>query len=180
MVDYYDNYEEDEAKEGFGDNNTNSYREIVLRSISKCATEMQKEMTKGKTIFIEKNGANIPIIIPDQRKVVIGCINVFYDLMLRVFDDEATKNLNELEEEINGLNEKYLEKYLSIETNIPLKKQAEKTRTLNTETALGNMLLQEKEEEKLSLYRKMFQQLLLLFKRKNDLNSEISLGLDGN
>ena len=179
MVEWNDNYEEDESGEGY-ENSVNSYREIVIRCIEKCRIEMSKEKTKGKTIFIEKNGASIPIVIPDQRKVVQSCIEQLYDLMLFKFDKTIKSNLEVIETEIEELEEKYLGLYISGEKNVPNKTFATNTQQIPSETALGNALIQRREDKRLFLYRKMYQELLLLFKRQNDLNNEISWGMDGN
>lgn len=171
---FTDNYEEEES-ENWG-TPVNSYREIVLRCIEKCRLEKSKELTKGKTIFIEKNGATIPIVIPDQRKVVESCINELYDELIWYFDDKAKVILPKLNEEIDNLNQKYYELYLKRETHIPSKNYAERNFCIG-QTPLGDTLVQDKEDERTKLYRKMYQELLLLFKRENDLSNTIEIGL---
>jgi len=171
---FEDMYEEEE-NESWG-TPVNSYREIVLRCIEKCRVEKSKELTKGKTIFIEKNGASIPIIIPDQRKVVESCINELYDELLWYFDDKAKEILPKIVEEIENLNQKYYEKYLKKETHIPSRQFAINNLQIGN-TPLGNVLMQDKEDERNKLYRKLYQELLLLFKRENDLSNTFDIGL---
>jgi len=174
-----DNYEEDENQDGYT-SQVNSFREIVLRAIEKCRLEMSKEKTKGKTIFIQKNGANIPVTIPDQRKVVESCIEQLYDLMMYIFDEEAKDRLREIEESMEKLDGEYLENYIANEKFVPSRTYAINNKQIPAESDLGNALIQQKGDKRLSLYRNMYQELLLLFKRKNDLSNEISLGFDGN
>ena len=122
----------------------------------------------------------IPIVIPDQRKVVESCVEQLYDLMLHYFDDKAIKNIGELDKQLIGLKDKYVKMYLEMEVNIPALLQVKRTRMLDVENPLSNALKQEQEDERVYLFRKMYQELLLLFKRKNDLSNEIGLGMDGN
>ena len=177
--DWNDDYENDENQDGYT-NQVNSFREIVIRAIEKCRNEMSKEKTKGKTIFIQKNGANIPVVIPDQRKVVESCIEQLYDLMIYIFDDKIQEELSIINKEIEELDEHYLKLYLEHEKFVPSRQYAIQNQQIPPESDLGNTLIQQKEDKRLSLYRKMYQELILLFKRKNDLSNEISLGFDGN
>jgi len=172
--DFTDNYEEEESEQ-WG-TPVNSYREIVLRCIEKCRKEKSKELTKGKTIFIEKNGTSIPIVIPDQRKVVESCINELYDEMIWYFDEKSKEELPKINEQIEELNQKYYEMYLKLEKHIPSREFAKNNLTMGT-TPLGNSLIQDKEDERATLYRKMYQELLLNFKRENDLSNTIDIGL---
>jgi len=151
-----------------------TYKECVLRAIEKCRLEMSKELTKGKTIFVKKDNVTIPVVIPDQRKVVEGCVNCLYDLLLFTFDGEATKELDKLVESIEGLQEKYLNLYIETEKYIPNKTNAENNKQIPTESPLGNYMIQQKEDERVQLYRKMFQTLLLLYKRKRELSNRVT------
>lgn len=151
-----------------------TYKECVLRAIEKCRLEMSKELTKGKTIFMKKDNVTIPIVIPDQRKVVEGCVNCLYDLLLFTFDDEGRVKLDKLIEDIEGLQQKYLDEYIRLETFVPNKLHATRNKQIPTESALGNYMIQQKEDERVQLYRKMFQELLLLYKRKRELSNRVT------
>jgi len=146
-----------------------TYKEIVLRAIEKCRQEMSKELTKGKTIFIERGGASIPVTIPDQRKVVENSVKQLYDLLLYFFDDIAVEKLKDLDETIDKLNQKYYEMYIELEKNVPHKNWAIANLGISN-SPLGNNLMQDKQDERVKLYRTMYQELILLFKRKGDLS----------
>ena len=148
-----------------------TYKECVLRAIEKCRLEMSKQMTKGKTIFIEKGGVSIPIVIPDQREVVISSVKTLYNLLLFTFDKEVIEKFKKLKESIKKLDEKYLKEYISLETYVPHRKYSENNKIINIETPLGNSLVQKKEDERMDFYEEMFQELVLLYKRKNELKN---------
>jgi len=160
------------SQDSYSRKDPETFKECVLRAIEKCRIEMSKEMTKGKTLFIEKDGASIPVVIPDQRKVVEGCINMFHDLMLFTFDNIVIEKLKEIREKITALDDEYLNYYLKHEKWQPHKKSAEDKGAIPQESSFGNMLLQGKDDDRVELFREMFQQLVLLYKRKNELKDK--------
>lgn len=162
----------DMAQPSYGIKEPETYKEIVLRTINKCASEMEKELTKGTTKMIEKNGIVIPIVIPDQRKVVENCVKTLYNLLLFTFDKEAFKTFGNIQRKIRDLDKKYYEMYLERETWMPHKKTAHHTLSIPTETPLGGVLIQKKDDERVELYEEMFQELLLLYKRKKELSNK--------
>jgi len=148
-----------------------TFKECVLRAIEKCRIEMSKERTKGKTIFVQRDGISIPLTIPDQRKVVEGCINVLYDLLIYTFDEQGIKVFERIKESINNLDRDYLKEYIKLEQYVPSKNYAINNQQLPSEAPLGNTFIQRKEDERVELYRNMFQELILLYKRKNELKN---------
>lgn len=165
--DFYNN------EEGFVRKEPESFKEIVLRGIETCRKEMSKELTIGKTTIIQKGGVNIPVVIPDQRKVVESCVKQLYDLLLFFFDEKANENLPALEEEIDKLEEKFLNMYLEVETYVPHIQYAKKYGAIHPSSALGANFDERRENLRVKLYRKMYQELILLFKRKRDLSNKI-------
>jgi len=168
----------------FPNKEVQNYREIVLRAIEKCRVEMSKEMTKGKTIFIEHEGEQVPIVLPDQRRVVIETIKQFYYLMFFYIDNGKTgepqtkTNIGKIETSLKNKNETYYQKYLKEEFHEKYKEQAELTKriTIGDESPVGNDILEELENYELGLYQEMYKELLLLFKRKNELSSKRVVG----
>jgi len=174
---------------------TKTYRQIVLEAIEKCRIEGSKQMTKGGEYLME-NG--MIISAPDQRQVYINCVETLFSLLSFTFDKEAEDNLkcllNLYEDNPNGkkdedifgvlalqiknLQQKYFDKYLIKEWWQPYVEQAKKEGRMveGDRTTTAQFLTQQREDEKLRLYRKVFVELTLLFKRKNELSTKRTLG----
>lgn len=148
------------------------FKAIVIKAIEKCRLEGSKEMVKGGEIKTIINGVPIVTTIPNQRKVFINCVMSLYDLLLFYFDDIANSNIQPLFEKINGLPNKHLEIYLERETNEDLKEYSERTKYISPQAFLYEETLENIEEERLILFREIYRELILLFKRKNDLSNK--------
>ena len=107
-------------------------------------------------------------------------VNSYREIVLRCIEkcrkEKSKEELPKINEQIEELNQKYYEMYLKLEKHIPSREFAKNNLTMGT-TPLGNSLIQDKEDERATLYRKMYQELLLNFKRENDLSNTIDIGL---
>ena len=155
---------------------TIAFKDIIIRAIEKVRIEGSKEMVKGgqRVIFSRELNDYVPITIPDQRKLYEQSIIILYDLLIWYFDDEAKEKLNKLNDNIETAYNKFLEEYLIKEYWIPYKDLANRTKIIQTgeKSSVGAFILQQYEEYIFNQYREIFQELILLYKRKNDLSNK--------
>jgi|TARA_Y100000310_G_scaffold152812_1_gene152247 hypothetical protein len=155
----------------FGSNygkKTDSYPEVILRAIENCRIELSKEMTKGGEVETIHHGNPITITIPDQRKKAIQTVKVLKNLMYYEFDEIMFKKFKKAIELINESKKVFFKKYLVMENDMKLKRVAEASGMI-MKSKMGNYINDEIENYKLEVYQDIiFQELLLLFKRKNE------------
>ena len=149
-----------------------SYKEIVLKQIELCRIEESKQMV-GNTSFYQRDesGSFVQIHIFDQRKIFIQCVLTFHDLMLRYFDKEIKDNITLINETIKKQQEANIKYYISVEPRKDYKELAINTNTISN-TQIGGKLISDFENFKYNQHRKIFQELLLLFDRKNELSTK--------
>ena len=150
------------------------FREIVLRQIETCRAEWSKEITRGGQNHVYSKEINdyVPVTIPDQRKVVQQVTQALYDLMLFYFDTTIENKLKELNTEMENLYKTYYDAYMASEKWVPYRQVAEKTKTIQTgpDSTAGVVLLQQYEDALVDYWRSIYQELIKLFKRANELN----------
>jgi hypothetical protein len=155
---------------------TIAFKDIVIRAIEKIRIEGSKEMVRGgqRVIFSKELNDYIPITIPDQRKLFSQSVIILYDLLIWYFDDEAKDKLKELNDNIDNAYNKFLEEYLIKEYWVPYRDLANRTKIIQVgdKSNVGSFLLQQYEDYIFKQYRQMFQELILLYKRKNDLSNK--------
>lgn len=175
-IDNYENYSYFGTK-----NNSITFKDVVMRAIEKCRQEGSKEMTKGgqKIVFSKDLNDWIPVNIPDQRKLYQQTIIQLYDLLLWYFDKTANKNIGQIENNIQGAYKKYFDNYIKAEYWEPYKEQAIQSGIIKTGNSsdVGIFYVQQFEEYVFNQYRKMFQELILLYKRKRELSNVRTIGL---
>lgn len=152
-----------------------SLAEVIIAHIDFCRKELSKQLRPGfkqQTVF---EGQVITVEIPDQREVNKQCVLTLSDLLEFYFDEKYEKQIKEIEEKLNNSGKIYLESYLKKERNPHL---IEETKRLNIlpPTHLGDNIKQQWINYHNKLYREMFKELILLFKRKNELSGKRSLG----
>lgn len=158
-----------------------NYIEIVIQQINLCRRELSKHLTEGGTYFIrQKGGMMVPKIIEDQWEVNERCVNQLHDLMLYVFDDQLNEKLEEIYEEYRQSKKDLIEKYLRME-NDPKKKDillktGEFVSFDDSSSIASKFAVSMMRSFKEHRTRRMYQELLLLFKRKNDLSKKRMLG----
>jgi len=149
--------------------------EVVISQIDVCRKEFSKELKKGFQQQVVVSGKIITVNVPDQRHTNIQCTKTLHDLLLFFFDEKFRDSLEEIEKSLSTIGEVYLRRYLTLEQNQSLKTLAEKTRAIQNSPA-GEKVFQELMNRQSDIYRKMFQELILLFKRKNELSGKRTLG----
>lgn len=181
---YDDDYsdEEPDMSNGFFNRDEKlNYKIIVLRQIEDCRKEWSKEMRRGSESYIysKELGRHIPIYIPDQRKVAIQSTITLHDLLLYAFDNIARKRIRKIKRSINTYFTKNLNEYLSIETWTPYVELTEKTGIIQTgnHSNIGQIYINRYEDYVLESYHRIYQELLKLYKRKNDLSNVRVLGM---
>lgn len=145
------------------------FRDIVLRAIEKCRVELSKEMKRGGEIKTLVEGQPVTVTIPDQRKIAIETIKTLKNLLLFHFDDKMEKAILNGDILLKGIDDKYLGIYLIMETDSKAKRQTEQTKMI-TNTQIGKYILDKIDDKKLEVYRLLFEEMILLFKRQNELS----------
>ncbi len=158
-------YKKDEKK---------SHGEIVVSQIDVCRKEFSKELKKGFEQQIVVSGKVITVNVPDQRNTNIQCTKTLYDLMMFFFDDDFKASLTTIKDKLDNAGKLYLEKYLSVEPLSKNKNIAQQTRMIQN-SPTGERVFQALMNYQSELYREMFQELVLLFKRRNELSGKRTL-----
>lgn len=175
----------------YGGGKKESYRDIVMRQIERCRTELSKNLTEGGVfMMMQKNGVSFPKIIEDQWEVNERCVNTLSDLMNFKFTDDDVKpetkggpmpdNILIIIDRLKKEREKRLtelkERYLRMEVNHGKKDLVLKSEMLVTSTGSGMSAAEKyaasamraiKDDYTRGLYR----ELLMFFKRNNELSN---------
>jgi len=152
-----------------------NYKEIVTRAISKCVLEGQKEFTRGGEIKDIINGTPVVRTIPNQRKVYINCIKSYYDLMFFFFDETATKNINLLIDSIKEIYPRWFKLYISQETDDNCLEYANTTEHISPKAYYFDYISDMMELDEVEIWRDIFRELNLLFKRRKELSGKKTL-----
>ncbi len=152
-----------------------SLAEVIIAHIDFCRKELSKQLRSGFKTQSVMQGQVITVDVPDQREVNKQCVKTLRDLLEFYFDEKFNEQMKEIKNEFNGSGKIYLGSYLEKEKNPHL---IEETKRLNIlpSTSLGDTIKQQWINYHDDLYRKMFKELILLFKRKNELSGKRSLG----
>ena len=162
-----------------------NFKEVIMRQIETCRKELSKDLRKGGTYSVQTPQGIVPLYFPDQREVIINAVRAFRDLATFFFDDTANKVIGDIEILIEKAYEKYVDLYIQQEWVKPLRDYAIQTRTIQQDVQnprdrprsdVGERLEEEMKYYVLDLYRKMFRELILLFKRKNEFSMKKVLG----
>lgn len=155
-----------------------SYREIITSAIEKCRVEMSKEMVKGMEVLYKdkKTGQSFPIHIEDQRKVLINCIEALYILMKYNIDGDEKIKIKDRKIRIKNAYSKYYKIYISRETEWKQREWAEISKQIPA-TTIGTHIIQMMDDYILEQWKGILQQLLLLYKRKNEFSKKRTIGL---
>ncbi len=152
-----------------------SLAEVIIAHIDFTRKELSKQLRPGFKQQTVMEGHVITIEVPDQRQVNKQCVKTLSDLLEYFFDEKYKEAMGKIQEDFDSSGKKYMDIYLSKEQNEHLKTQVEKQQALPG-TSLGENVRQEWINFHDELYRKMFKELILLFKRKNELSGKKSLG----
>ena len=152
-----------------------TFKEIIIRAFGKCVQEGMKEMTRGGEIKEVINGEIIVRTIPNQRKVYINCIKSYYDLMTFFFDEISDKNIKKLKESISEISPKWFKSYLKDETDDDLIEYANTTGRISPRAYYFDYISDMMELDEVEVWREIFRELNLLFKRKKELSGKKNL-----
>lgn len=153
--------------------------EVIIAQIDKCTNEFSKEMKKGYETSIQQDGKWFPVTLPDQRKTVIQCVQTLHDILLFYFDEEIKKSLKKIETDLEGLYNKFLVKFIKQEPVKIFREYTARNKSIHPKfdtNGIGSNIYQEYWNARAEIYREMFQELVLLFKRKNELSGKRTLG----
>jgi len=148
-----------------------SLAEVVISQIDKCAREFSKEMKQGYKHETVIEGQIVTVVEPDQRLLAINHTKTLYDLMLFFFDKQIIEKIEAINTKINEAGQIFFEKYLKLEQDYKAKYAAEKSGEMQ-QSFQGNRSYQSLLNYKAECYRDMFRELILLFKRKNELSGK--------
>ncbi len=155
-----------------------SLAEVILSQIDVCRKEFSKEMKPGFNQKIFFNGEWIIVAHPDQRQTNIAVTKTLYNLLQWFFDEKFEEQYEKIIELKEGSNELFLKRYIELEMNSNLKRIAEETKIIPSHklSKLSGEIRQSHLNYIAELYRELFSELVLLFKRKNELSGKRSLG----
>ena len=91
--------------------------------------------------------------------------------MMFFFDKKFKERLTAIDKKIGEAGDKYLQRYIQVEQTSRYKKLAESTKMIQNNST-GERVFQELMNYQSNLYREMFQELILLFKRMNELSGK--------
>ena len=154
-----------------------SLAEVVISQIDVCRKEFSKELKKGFQQQVIVSGKVITVNVPDQRHTNIQCTKTLHDLMIFFFDEKFNKKYNLIKEKLEKISSIYLNKYILSEQDPRFKRIAEATKMIQN-SPTGERIFQELMNHQSELYREVFQELVLLFKRKNELSGKRMISWD--
>ena|SRR3972149_5105974 len=152
-----------------------TYEQIVLEQIRRCVVEGSKEMVGGYWKERESKGRTVEIYVPDQKQVYIQCVKQLYDLLMPYFETDKSilQDIKEFEAILKEIKESKIRllklellKAVDLRVRNSLNTQIN-TGYLDNDSYYAKMAM----EEKLDVYREMYQSLLLMFQRQRFLMS---------
>lgn len=158
----------------YGKQEVGTYKEIVLRQIEKCRIELSKELTKPGVYYSQDKGKSVVRPVADQREVNLNSVNQLYDLMMRYFDEPVKEKINTIQTKLKEKKAELIKRYLDNEPH-PVNKsviRAAGEMIEIPESPLSKILSKKYEEFEQYSIRRIYQELLLLFARKNDLSNK--------
>ena len=143
-----------------------TFKELCYRALEHARKEWSKDMRKGGTYDVQTQKGVLPVYFPDQREIVINATETLYDLFLSYFDDKATESINKIRIAITSSTKLYELKRIELRKSHGPRYY--KDADSESEIFLTNYLLK--------LYRQLFRELILLFKRQNEFSTKRKLG----
>ena len=162
------------AQHNFSKTEKKTFSQIVTEQICNCTVELSKEMRPGYNYDAVIEGKVVTLTAPDQREVTMNSIRTLYDLLLFIFDEEIKEKIKIIEGELESLHDFYFQKFLKEETDPKQNAYARRVGKI-APTSVGNQISQANMNHKVNLYRRIFRELVLLYKRKNELSGKRTL-----
>lgn len=145
-----------------------SFKEIILKAIEKCRIEWSKDYRRGGTYNVQTKNGVLPVYFPDQREIDMNVTENLNDLLLFYFDDKCEKNIGDIRERMKESKGVYLQEQKDYRTQAL--SSSKNPRSVNYDSA-DNKAYADYVHRLTNLYREMFRELILLFKRENELSS---------
>lgn len=150
-----------------------TYEMIVLNQLQRCVNEGSKEMIGGYIKHKQTSKGLVEEYIPDQRQIYIQSIMSLYDVLLLKFDNEMNKANEEFKKALKELGDEF-QKIMQGKANIATGMDA---LMLKYNANSGYMDVNSVEfkaymDEKIKIYRWLFQNLVRLVGRKSFLQAD--------
>ena len=153
-----------------------TFKDIVLRALESCRLEWSKEMTKGgqKQIFSKEMNDWVVVSIPDQRRICEQVTKTLYDLLFFYFDKTATDKITDIEKNMSEAYKKFFDDYIKHEYWEPYIEDSKQSGVIRTGASsnVGYYYVQSYEDFIVESWRLIYRELILLFKRKNELSNK--------
>lgn len=148
--------------------------EVIIFQIDFCRKEFSKELKGSYHNQIQVDGVWMTVSIPDQRETNINSTKTLYNLMKFYFDETFEKEYKKFLKLLDNSNEIFLKKYIKEESNKYYKDIAKETNKIpnNKHSSLSENIMQRLFNYRSDLYRELFSDLILLFKRKYELSGK--------
>jgi hypothetical protein len=156
---------------------TKSYKEIVQSAIEKCRVEISKPMRINSTMSKTKTGQLISSEPEDQREVFSQAVLSLKLLLFFTFDDQATKIITECEENKKRSFDKYFKIYLETEDHYPHSDFAKRSGYFHPKSQMKPFYEDKIADYKLEQNYIIYQELLLLYKRRNELSKKRTMSI---
>lgn len=151
-----------------------TYEQIVLKQIDRCITEGSKEMSGGYWKDVETSKGAKQIYVPDQKQIYLQSIDSLYDVLLAHFDPMMVQADDEFHDLIKNIKD---DKITKLKAQLVMTQDLRDRNDLQMQIHTGYLdpnsyYAKVTMDEKLQVYRGLFQQLLLLFNRARFLMSQ--------
>jgi len=147
------------------------YKGIVLDCIHKIININNSSLSNSGKIYLKIQGQMIEKE-ENTLKIFYQLVDTLEDLLTFYFDEEIVPKLKEINDLLDNIYKKYLDIYVSREQKYTTQQQAKNYQIIPKDNPLGRWCHDQIEVETKKLYRNKFTELLLLFKRKNDLSGK--------
>lgn len=151
-----------------------TYEQIVLTQIRRCSEEGSKEMVGGYVKEKQTSKGVVEVYVPDQRDIYIQCITMLHDLLLAWFDDEMNKDVETFNSKLESAREQKVE-LLKQSYNATRDKYIRNQIVQQINTGFvdrDSYPARQFMEDKLQIYRYLFQKLMLLYGRQRYLMAQ--------
>ena len=143
--------------------------EVIISQIDVCRKELSKEILPSYDGQKVIEGQVVNWKFPDQSITNQKSVETLNGLLRYYFDDTFKENFKIIFKTRKEAYERYHKNYLEKETNETVKHRSEKTGLINNITSTGTYFLNALKRYREGLVREEFEQLVLLFKRRNEL-----------
>jgi len=152
--------------------------EVIISQIDFIRKELSKEARPSFTKQEVIEGKIVTISVPDQRKVNQKSVETLNGLLQFYFDDKIKEGLKKISQFRSNAYKMFFDKYMEQETIEVFKTQSEESQRINDSSPIGNAILQQLIDYYDAIVRREFNELVLLFKRRNELSGKRTVNYD--